>query len=710
MKALSCFFCFLLITFFSAAHHSTNYTVFEENGKVGLKDGEGQVLIPAQYQALGWSNGQLSIVNNVTGYKINGLWGLINVSNNKVTKATYEELNPGEGSLLIARKKSSLSLRPVQGCINTEGKEIIPFQYDGIKPGELRAIVYTKIGNLYKYGLIDLANKTIIPQQYKDIHSIGTLRYAVENFDHKTALFTDAGKQITGFTIDSISSFTKNYAVIYQNLQQGLIDRDGLLKLDPVYREIVIREDGTVKMRTADEWSMLDGQNKLLQKTTADKIEPLGKNLLKVNLSGNILLTDQQLKPITPATFSALGVFEKNKAVFNQHGNQGIIRKNGTIIIEPRYNALVQDREFILARQRQEGKERWVLLDSLGHQLSVKTYDQIQPFNGKYFTVQQRGYWGALNFLGKEVLPCSYDSLIQAVDQLIVVKFRGQYGIMNLNDEWKITPRANRIKLISPERFIEISPRTTFLKSIDNQVIYFTDNRLDIASDHLLEHLPSGTLWTIDLDGRIVDRKVYPDDAIEQVFEESEGLRAIRKNGRYGFIDAQGRLRIANRYEGVQKFSEGLAPAMIRGHWGYINRQDNIAIQPAYEEVGSFSNGFALVKQKGLYGLINKQGVQVLPARYQTIEVLSTGNLLIKQDNQVGLADAKGKTLIQPRYHHLQDVGNGYAIVERDGTYGVVTLQAISTIPLTYHYIGYDSFNQVFLAMKKSTWTELKLP
>jgi hypothetical protein len=707
MKVVSCFLGFLLITFFSAANH---YTVFEENGKVGLKNGQGEVLIPAQYQAIGWSDGKLSVVNNVTGYKINGLWGLINVGNHKVTKATFEEILPGEGSLLIARKKSSLSLRQVEGCITTEGKEVIPFEYDGIKLSSLRAIVFTKSGNLYKYGLIDLGNKTLIPQHYKSIRSIGSLRYAVENFDRKTALFTDIGKQITAFTIDSISTFTKNYAIIYQDLQQGLIDREGQIKLEPTYREIMIQADGTIKTRQADEWCMLDGRNKLLQKTLADRIEPIGQNLLKIDLSGKILLTDQQLKPITSSTFSSLGAFENNKAVFSQQMKQGIIRKNGSIVLAPTYATLLQDREFLLAKQRQEGRDRWMLLDSLGHQLSSKMYDNIQPFNGKYFAVQHRGYWGALNFSGKEVLACSYDSLIQAVDQLIVVKFRGQYGIMSLNDEWKVTPRANRIKLINANRFIEKTPRSTFLKSIDNQVIYFTDNRLEITSDRLLEYLPSGTLWTIDLDGRIVDRKIYPDAAIEKIFEESEGLRAIQKNGRFGFIDSQGRLRIANRYEGVQKFSEGFAPAMIRGRWGYINREDNIAIQPAYEEVGGFKNGFALVKQKGFYGLINKQGVQVLPARYETIEVLPGGNLLIQQDKLIGLADAKGKTLIQPRYHHLQETGNGYAIAERDGKYGVLTLQAVSTIPLTYDYITYDPFNQVFLAMKKATWADVKLP
>jgi hypothetical protein len=708
MKVASCFLVFVLSSFFSAAN-TNNYAVFEENGKVGLKTTDGQVLIPAQYDALGWSDGKLSVINTITGFKINGLWGLINLSNHKITKPLYDELIPGEASYLLARKKSSLSLRLVQGCINTEGKEVIPFQYDGIKLNSLRAIVYTKIGNIYKYGLIDLQNKALIPQQFKYINSIGSLRYAVENFDNKSALFGEDGKQITPFHIDSISVFRKNYAIIYQNLQQGVIDREGQIKVEAVYREINIGDDGTITARQADEWLLMEGSNKLLQKTYADAVQPSGTDQLRLQMSGEVFLTNTLFKPVNNNRYHVLGAFENGKAIVTVHGKQGLIRQDGLEIIPAKYLELIPDRNFILARQKENGRDRWVVLDSIGKQRSLKSYDLIRPFNGEYFAVKQRDHWGAINFSGKEVLACSYDSLIQAKDNFIVVKFRGQHGIMSLNDEWKVTPRNNQLRLIGKDRFIEITSKTKFIKTIDGGIIYFTDNLIQLTDDYLLEYLPSGTIWKVDMDGRIVDRKVQPDEPIEKIYEESEGLRGIKKNGKFGFIDSQGRLRIANRYEGIQKFSEGLAAAMIRGHWGYINREDKIAIQPAYEEVADFKDGFALVKQKGFYGLINKQGVQVLPTRYESIEITKAGNLLIRQDKLYGLADAKGRTLIQPRYPHLEDVGNGFAIVARDGKYGVVTHQAISTIPLTYDLITFDPFNKMFIAMKKSSWTSVKL-
>src|SRR5688572_3425945 len=200
MKRAANIFCLFLLTIFSIAE---GYSVFEVNGKVGLKNEAGKVLIPAKYEALGWSDGAFSILNNVTGYRSAGKWGLISLTNHVITKAEFEEIAPTDGSLLVARKRSS-SLRTFSGILNASGKEIIPFQYDEIRLSSLRAIVFTKIGSQYKYGLLDLDNKILIPQQYRNIIPIGSLRYAAENFDGKWAVFTDSGKQITSFDFDQV--------------------------------------------------------------------------------------------------------------------------------------------------------------------------------------------------------------------------------------------------------------------------------------------------------------------------------------------------------------------------------------------------------------------------------------------------------------------------------------------------------------------------
>ena len=704
MKRVKFIFCLLLLPIFSIAE---GYSIFEDNGKVGLKNESGKVLIPARYEALGWSDGLFSVLNNATGYRYQGKWGLISLANHLLTKAEFEEISPTDASLLIVRKKSPSTLRMLAGAITPSGKEVIPFQYDDIKLSSLRAIVFSRIDNQYKYGLIDLENKVLIPQQFKDIRSLGSLRYAAENFDGKWALFTDSGRQLTTFTIDDILPFQKQYVIFYSGSQQGLMDRDGIIKIGPKHQEIKINEDGSVYSRQPATWLFLDGQNKLQQKFQADSISEIRKNLLKIHASGSIQITDYNLKAISHSRIHTLENFINGKAIFSVDQRYGVIRCDGTVVVEPKYSALKWDNNYYISNIRQGGKDQWILLDSIGKPIHQKPYDLILPYNGQFFPVVVRNFWGALATSGKEILSCTYDSILQQLNNNVVVKFHGQYGIVNQAERWLVPPRSKKVRLIAEDRFLEYTPKTTYLKSFDNNIIYFSENRLELQENNLLEYLPSGTIWLIGMNGVIGDRKIIP-DMVEKIYPETEGLRGIKKNGQYGFIDSQGRLRIANRYDDIRPFSEQLAAMKIRGKWGFIGHDDRIAIQPTYDEVFDFKNGLAVIKQKGFYGVLDKTGKQVLLPRYESVSVLPHRNIVIKQNGLVGLADPLGKVLVNPKFHRLVDLNNGYIIVERDGKYGAITLQGISTIPLIYDYLSFAPSNNIFFAMTRSEWVQVK--
>jgi hypothetical protein len=633
---------------FYSSSKANSFSLFEENGKVGLKNEQGQIVIPAQHEAIGWSNGEFSLVNNVTGYKSNNRWGLINVQNNKLTKPEFEDLSPGEGLIIVARKKIPGTIKVQTGCINTAGKEVIPFQYDGLRISAFRAIVYTRSANQFKHGLIDLENKLLIPLSYQNIYPLGSLRYGVENFENKTAIFSEDGKQITNFLIDSLSSFKKDFAVFYQNQRQGLIDRQGQIKLEPTFREIIIQDDGSVSTRQSDAWMFLDGDNKLSRQFNADSVVVLRDNLIKIITAGKSQLTDNDFKPINGNLFSAVSPFINGRALITNGQRTGMIDQRGNTIIKPSYQSLINDGAYIRAVQRIDGKDRWLVLDATGNAIGSKNFEYVGAFNGQFFPVKNRGFWGALSPDGKEIIACVHDSLIQQLDNYVVVKFKGSYGIINLKEDWIATPQPYKLKLLNQSRYLLLTPKTKFLKGMDGTVIYFSDNELHIRTDHLLEHLPSGAIWKIDFNGVIVDRLVRPEE-VEEISRESEGLRAIKKDGRYGFIDSRGRLRIANRYEAVKDFSESLAAARIRGKWGFIDHHDQIAIQPVYDEVAPFKGNFSLVKQKDRYGLIDKNGKLVLPVRYEQITVLSNSRLLLKQNGFWGLADSKGKVIINPK-------------------------------------------------------------
>lgn len=703
MKVLRIFFGLLLISFVSAG---TPYVVYRENGKTGVKSQDGKVVIPAQYDGIGWSNGKFSIIENVTGFRIGQGWGLINLSNQKVTKNQFTDLFPADGNLIVAGTMPKNSPRPAMGVITTSGKNIIPFIYDGITISNFRAIVFTQIGNQFRYGLIDLENRTLIPQQYQEVRSVGTLRYAVRNFDGKTALFSENGQKMTEFVIDSISSFRKNFAIIYQGKNKGLIDRTGSVKLDAKFRDIEIDNESNIRVREPDEWLFLTSDNKNVRSVFADSVSHLGNGSYKIVTSGVAQLVDKGFQPVGNALLTDIRPFRNGRAVYQLGSLYGVILEDGKLLIPALYQDVSVEKDFILASQRTESGKSWILFDSLGARKVSRAYQSIRALTNGFFVVQHRGFFGLIDASGREVVACAYDSILGWDSHRLLVKFKGLYGIINNSEEWLVAPRSNRITLVDGDLFIEHTPTSSVLKQRNGSVIYFTSNKVIVNQDHLLEFLPSGTRWKIDFNGVIVDRQTMPADGSEVVYEESEGYRAIRRNGRFGFIDSRGRLRIANRYEAVQNFSEGYAAVKILGKWGFINLQDNIAVQPVYEEVFPFNNGVARVKLRGLLGLVDKKARLVLPARYETIEALPSGNFIIKANALQGLAGPSGAILIQPKYDFIQDNGNGYAIAGKDGRYGVINYNGVATIPMMYTQLLFDPGSGHYMALKKAPWQQ----
>jgi hypothetical protein len=166
--------------------------------------------------------------------------------------------------------------------LNLRGEIKIPFQYDGIDIHGLRAIVFTLNQAKYLYGLVDLENQSILPLQFKNIYPLGTLRFAVENTAGKIGLYGEDGRAITGFTIDSISQFHKSRAVIFQGLQQGLMDREGQTLLEPIYHSIKIVDEEKVAVRKPHEWFLVNQNNETQLKILADNIWPTKNEKLSI--------------------------------------------------------------------------------------------------------------------------------------------------------------------------------------------------------------------------------------------------------------------------------------------------------------------------------------------------------------------------------------------------------------------------------------------
>jgi len=682
---------------------ATDYQVFEENGKKGIKNETGEVVLPASFEALGWSDGSFSVIGQVTGYKSKNQWGLLNLKKEFLTKAEYEQLiYTGGDRVIVSKKINPFSTK--LGCVNLEGKLTIPLRYDGIRINGLRAVVFVKNGPRYEYGLIDLFDKGILPLKYKNIESLGSLRYAVQNFDNKIALYTEEGVKLTDFTIDSLSAFHKGWAVIYQEFRQGLLSREGEIKAEAKYREIKINDDGTVNARTFDSWKMVDIKNAEQDLIDADALIPDG-NYYRITKSGKIGLLNKDFKAIIEPRYDFLGPFILGKAVAKKENKYGVIRLNNTVIMPFLFDSLVVDGRLIRVRDKTAGTINWSLFDTVGVRKSQNYYDFIEKHNGRFFPVLNRGFVGGMDNYGKEIIHCVYDSILDAREERVAIKFKGQYGIISLEESWLLTPQRYPLSIVNNDLYLERQPTVNFLKNLNGETIYFTANPIRLKENVLIEQLTDGSEQIVDFDGRVTTA-APPIVEVEKIFPESEGMRGIKRDGKYGFIDSRGRLRVANRYEGIGQFKEGLAAIKILGKWGFVNVQDKIVINPSYEEVKEFSNGTCIVKRNGKFGLLDGEGKIALPIRYDQIE-RANDKFLLAIGQLKGLADEKGNVLIDPRFDLLEIVDQDQVMVNHGGKWGVLSYTGMNIIPMLYDQLIFISDRKSFLALKKSEWQPL---
>ena len=149
----------------------------------------------------------------------------------------------------------------------------------------------------------------------------------------------------------------------------------------------------------------------------------------------------------------------------------------------------------------------------------------------------------------------------------------------------------------------------------------------------------------------------------------SEGFAVVKLNGKYGFIDKRGDMRINSSFEDARSFSEGLAPVKIGSRWGFINKKGAMIIQPIYEKVTAMVNGHSFA-QKGdrNWVVIDNKGQEIgSPLQYQMITQLCDGLAGVMVNNKWGFCDVNGALVIQPAYTLVSSFGNGLAMVAQKG-------------------------------------------
>jgi hypothetical protein len=685
--------CLLSLSAFSAAQP---YHVFEENGRYGIKNEAGQVVLAPDFEALGWSDGSFSVVQEVTGFRAGATWGLLHLRNQVIVPAQMAELTVHQASIL-ARKFTPEGWKA--GVLNVQGKMIIPFIYDQISLHGSRAIVTRKKNRGFVQGIVTLAHEPVLDVSYSSIVPVGRSRFAAQKPDGPFELLDENGKRYYEGQIQSLAR-SGNFIVFTENELKGLLNPEGDVLLAPSHEEIHVNEHGEVTVLGANQWMWLTPSGTLTATYTANDILPWGDALIATRGDRTGLIS-QNREIILPFIYERLTPLTSHQLVAVRDNRHGIIARSGEVIVPFKFDSISTEYPILRVQATEQNRRGWWLLDHHGNPLHTKRYDFVASSHRGFYPVLNRGYWGLLTPQGKEIVGCVYDSIVAIENEQVLVKYRNRYGIIGLNDHWLVAPQPAPIAFADTAHFWTREGDLLMLKDHQASLVYFTTNPVHAHSTFFVENLPDGSTKRINYQGQLIDRTEQLPLQTEGVMPESEGFRGIQRHGKFGFVDDRGRLRIANRYDSIGPFQEGKAPVKLIGKWGFISKADQVVIQPNFEKVNGFVNGRALVKRNGKWGVISENGDLLLPCHYDHLQQIADGYWLLRQEGKLGLADANLRIMVQPKFESIEPIAPGLLRVQQHNLWGVISVDGLAVIPVDFAELRFDQVNNQFLVMKK---------
>jgi hypothetical protein len=677
-------FVFSFITVFG-----DSFSVFEKDGRFGIKNETGEIAVPAVYERLGWSDGSTEVYDGVIGFKRDKLWGLVSTKNKVLAENKFYTLKPQDKNLLIASIKGRFSNYLFHGIIDTNGEVRISFNYFELEPFN-EDFLATEFDQYHsKVGIVSLENRILIPIKYQSIVSENQW-FLAGRFDNKVDVYKD--NQLVVQNLDSVR--IENGLVAFRNGLGGYFNESGIQTHPFEFKNIERTERGIVSTKFPF-WEVYDSQNKVLEKH-CDSLS-YQNNFWTMHLNG-------VKHKVFPSDEFRLSIEYTLKEVV---GNRLLVQHNATGL----WSVMDQGGQFIVQNQTLieasgdhffcRNESEWNLHNKYGTKVNRFPLQSIVKGVGDHFIAKRNNYWGVIDFNGKSYISFKYDSLKVGGTNFYVAKFHHKWGILDKHGNWRHYPeyedfnsfgdlivgrKAQAFSYFNGEQFLYKSTFTITSELAGFFVINGDSNKQGLIntagtiiaypSYHEIRSIADFFVLDNGSESDLIDQKgdrVFSGDEEYQDFGTlGEGYITAKRNNKWGFVDLQGRLRISNRYEEVRPFQEDHAAVILRGKWGFIDKGETLKVQPHYDRVSSFQNGLAIVQEQNMFGLINEFGKEIVKVEWASIERTIRGNYIIRRDDGLlGLAGSDGAFILRPNFESIIDFEQKI-IVSQNGKKGIL--------------------------------------
>ena len=203
-------------------------------------------------------------------------------------------------------------------------------------------------------------------------------------------------------------------------------------------------------------------------------------------------------------------------------------------------------------------------------------------------------------------------------------------------------------------------------KEIEKRIDY--DN-FSSEIDGKIMILKNGKIGYITELGEEIIKPIYEGGFL---FKNGKDFIHVKKEHKWYLLNLDGTLKELP-YEDIGEYNEGYMVAELNGRFGYIDEKGNIKIPFDYLIANNFKNELAIIAKESGFGVINKKNKEIIDPIYDAIEIIKD-YIYVFKDNKFGIFSITGKTILPLKYKKLGKINEDLVFFKDEQRTGFIKI------------------------------------
>ena len=351
---------------------------------------------------------------------------------------------------------------------------------------------------------------------------------------------------------------------------------------------------------------------------------------------------------------------------------QGVINANGDIIIPFKYRTLQLDHAFIIVGLQNQNLLKFGAYSLHGNELVKPKYKSLHALNNQYLAGQLDKNIIILNNTGVKLFAIEADSISLIENEFIKIYQRGKAGLQRLDNLLMVPTSYKDIKINKGDIYVQQLPKWNIISGYDTLTLNYehieswgtnfvatigqkswlinaSNKPLSLIYDKIQPAQSSFAIVQTEGKWGVInnygDMIIPPEYA--KIISDEEVIYAQSSSNpeKWTLYDFYGFPKNKFRYDDIQTISEGRIAIKRNGKWGFLDRYGVEIIAPIFDKVSKFKNGYSIVTFYGEDGIINKQGKWVITPRQINIDEISNNRILAHHNAQAQVWSLNGELI-----------------------------------------------------------------